>query len=118
MVIMITLKKMPRAGAPFAHPIGANFFGRMKRRVQWFLSAYSSRGYVALGRVVTADNGKSKGKSNPRKRLCCVREDPRELVLVWRDLETSRTKNTYASKGDSKAQIPTIYNTGSVASGG
>ena len=116
-------KKMPRAGAPFAHPIGYELLWKDEKKSSVsFWAPIPPEGYVALGRVVTADNGKSKEQKQPSKKsFCCVREDfARELSTIgpgaiWKP---QGTKNTYASKGDSKAQVPTIYNAGSVASGG
>ena len=88
-------KKMPRAGAPFAHPIGYELLWKDEKKSSVsFWAPIPPEGYVALGRVVTADNGKSKEQKQPSKKsFCCVREDfARELSTIgpgaiW---ETSR----------------------------
>ena len=76
---------MPRAGAPFAHPIGYELLWKDEKKSSVsFWAPIPPEGYVALGRVVTADNGKSKEQKQPSKKsFCCVREDfARERVLL------------------------------------
>ena len=115
--------KIPRAGAPFAHPVGYELLWKdEKKNSVSFWAPIAPEGYVALGRVVTADNSKSKEQKQPSKKsFCCVREDfAREIHTIgpgpiWKP---QGTEKKYATKSDSESQVPTIYNAGSVASGG
>ena len=115
--------KIPRAGAPFAHPVGYELLWKdEKKNSVSFWAPIAPEGYVALGRVVTADNGKSKEQKQPSKKsFCCVREDfAREIHTIgpgpiWKP---QGTEKKYVTKSDSESQVPTIYNAGSIASGG
>ena len=113
-------RKMPRAGAPFAHPVGYELLWKdEKKNSVSFWAPVPPEGYVALGRIVMANNGKSKMQNQPSKKsFCCVREDfARERGAIgpgaiW------KPRGTNKMYGNSEAQVPIIYNSGSIASGG